>query len=157
MLFFFNIFCLSKKKSKRCERTPPIISNLELQIWAHRPSTKGTKPLFISNKSNHHHHNTVCWKANTAKLRRCEALALCCLPLLGAIYLRHATPSVREPCLLATAACLLPPAATAYYICSWDDLLPPLALQKPGPGSLEFGGHPGESLSYQTLAGLVAL
>ena len=28
-LFFFNIFILSKKKSKRCERKPPIISNLK--------------------------------------------------------------------------------------------------------------------------------
>jgi len=29
LLFFFNIFILSKKKSKRCERKPPIISNLK--------------------------------------------------------------------------------------------------------------------------------
>jgi len=36
--FFFNIFDLSKKKSKRCERKPPIISNLKYKIWAHRPT-----------------------------------------------------------------------------------------------------------------------
>ena len=28
LLFFFNTFFLPKKKSKRCERKPPIISNL---------------------------------------------------------------------------------------------------------------------------------
>jgi len=28
MCMFFNIFFLPKKKSKRCERKPPIISNL---------------------------------------------------------------------------------------------------------------------------------
>ena len=41
------MFFLSKKKSKRCERKPPIISNLKYKIWAYRPSIKGTKPLFI--------------------------------------------------------------------------------------------------------------
>jgi len=29
--FFFNIFILLKKKSNRCERKPPIISNLKIQ------------------------------------------------------------------------------------------------------------------------------
>ena len=33
--FFFNIFFFPKKKSKRCERKPPIISNLN-KIWAQR-------------------------------------------------------------------------------------------------------------------------
>ena len=47
MLFSFTYFFLPKKKSKRCERKPPIISNLKYKIWAHRPSIKGTKPLFI--------------------------------------------------------------------------------------------------------------
>jgi len=46
-LHFFNVFFLSKKKSKRCEHKPPIISNLKYAIWAHRPSIKGTKLLFI--------------------------------------------------------------------------------------------------------------
>jgi len=42
-----NCFFLSKKKSERCERKPPIISSLKYKIWACRPSIKGTKPLFI--------------------------------------------------------------------------------------------------------------
>jgi len=45
--FFFNIFFLPKKKSKRCERKPPMISNLKSKIQAHRPSIKGTKALII--------------------------------------------------------------------------------------------------------------
>jgi len=45
--FFFNIFFLPKKKSKRCGRKSLIISNQKYKIWAHRPSIKGTKPLFI--------------------------------------------------------------------------------------------------------------
>jgi len=45
--FFHKHIFLPKKKSKRCERNPPIISNLKYQIWAHRPSIKGTKPLSI--------------------------------------------------------------------------------------------------------------
>ena len=43
------------KKSKRCERKPPIIPMLKYTILAHRPSLKGTKPLFKRTKSNHHH------------------------------------------------------------------------------------------------------
>jgi len=57
--FFFNIFFLLKKKSKKCERKPPRISNLRYKIWAHWPSIKGNKPLFISNKSNHRHHSKL--------------------------------------------------------------------------------------------------
>ena len=45
--FFFEMFFLQKKKSRRCERKLPIISNLKYKIWAHRPSIKGTKSLFI--------------------------------------------------------------------------------------------------------------
>ena len=45
--FFFKIFFLPKKKSKRCERKPPMISNLKSKIQAHRPSIKGTKALII--------------------------------------------------------------------------------------------------------------
>ena len=48
--FSFNTLFLSKKKSKRCERKPPIISNLTYKIWVHRPSIKSTKPLFTVNK-----------------------------------------------------------------------------------------------------------
>jgi len=47
--FFFNIFFLSQKKSKRCERKPLItswISNWKYKIWAHRPSSKVTIPFF---------------------------------------------------------------------------------------------------------------
>ena len=47
LLVVFNVFFLSKKKSKRCERKPPINSNLKWQVWAHRLSNKGTKPLCI--------------------------------------------------------------------------------------------------------------
>jgi len=45
--FFLNINFVSKKKSRRCERKPMIISNLKYKIWAHRLSIKGTKPPFI--------------------------------------------------------------------------------------------------------------
>jgi len=45
--FFFNIFFLPKKKSKRCQRKPPIISNLNNKIRAYRPSIKGTEPPII--------------------------------------------------------------------------------------------------------------
>jgi len=45
--FSFNIFFLSKKKSKIYECKLPIISNLYYKIGAHRPSIKSTKPLFI--------------------------------------------------------------------------------------------------------------
>ena len=41
------MFVLPKKKNKRCKRKPPIISNIKHKIWAHRPSIKGTKPLFV--------------------------------------------------------------------------------------------------------------
>ena len=50
-MFFFNKYFLSKKKSKRCERKTPIISNLKYKIWAHRLSIKGTKPLFTVMKA----------------------------------------------------------------------------------------------------------
>jgi len=56
--FFLNICFLLKQKSKRCERKPLIISNLNYKIWAHGPSINGIQPLFISNKSNHHHHGS---------------------------------------------------------------------------------------------------
>ena len=45
--FFLQHFFLPKKKSKKCVRKPPINSNLKYKIRAHRPSIKGTKPLFI--------------------------------------------------------------------------------------------------------------
>jgi len=47
MIFSLTYFFLPKKKSKRCGRKPPIILNLKYKIWAHRPSIKGTKPLFM--------------------------------------------------------------------------------------------------------------
>ena len=57
------------------------------------------------------------------KLRRCAALAFCYLPLLPQIdcitILQRTGKTVRDasPACFATAACLLPPAADACYIC----------------------------------------
>jgi len=43
-----NAFCVSMSLDmSRLARKLPRISNLKYKIWAHRPSIKGTKPLFI--------------------------------------------------------------------------------------------------------------
>jgi len=84
---------------------------------------------------------SVAMQIEAAELvRHCAALALCCLPLLGAVYLRHARPSAVTRALPACCRCLLAAFCCRHLL----HLLPPLALRKPGPRSLWFGGHPGE-------------
>ena len=87
--------------------------------------------------------------SQTATLRRPRAL----LPAIIGCDLFSAHKTVRD----ASPACLLPLPAAATCYRRLLQLLPLLALRKPGPRSLGFGGHSGENLSNQTLAGLVTL
>ena len=76
----------------------------------------------------------------------------------SAIYFQSTSLAAHRPSVARLVTLLTFYLPAVAICCLWLlHVLPPLALQKLGPRLLGFGGHPGQGLSNQTLAGLVAL
>jgi len=101
-LSLFSPFFLSV--CKRCEHKPPIISNLNFQTWAHRPSIKGTKPLLIVASS------SSLPISCTLSLAFCRSLAVACsssLSLRAALRVSLSLAFFRSIALSKTHSLLL--------------------------------------------------